>query len=489
MRTITEPVKQIRVVAEVDVVVAGAGVSGVFAGIAAARAGARTMVIDRFGSVGGNIGPGMIVNGGMLPGSPHRDVGHERTVYPGSYGIAREFIHRYAELGGGGLQPYQSGAADRAGDASIASYLAQRMLEEAGASLLLSTTVADPVMEGNRVCGVFVENKSGRGAVLARVVIDGTGEADVAKRAGAPMLYPKAEYHEVDGHSPTGAGIFFLVGGVDWDRYQCAMNDTPTDSDDYRWAVETLGEGGASRARAVLAPLRAAYESGDYRLGRTVTLDGAEICITASYSGPIRNSDTVQGRGAPDRTRKELDVGNAEHVSILEAATRAEIFEMWHFWKRHAPGFENSSLLCIAPFYGVRGGPCIEGDYTLTMDDCRAGRLFDDVIYRYGEFRALRWTAENGGVKWVDVPYRVMLPKTIDGLLCTGRSASGKPDTLLRNRWAVKIMGEACGRAAALAAEQNIMPREINIKQLQTRLLDAGFHLGDRHRLRELDLI
>ncbi len=489
MRTITEPAKQIPVVADVDVVVAGAGVSGVFAGIAAARAGARTVVIDRFGNVGGNIGPGMIVNGGMLAGSPHRDVGHERTVYPGSYGIAREFIHRYAELGGGGLQPYQESPADRAGDASIASYLAQRMLEEAGATLLLSTTVADPAMDDNRVCGVFVENKSGRGAVLAHVVIDGTGEADVAKRAGAPMLYPKAEYHEVDGHSPTGTGLFFLVGGVDWNRYLRAMDETPTESEDYRWAVETLGEGGAAKSRAVLAPLRAAYKSGEYRLGRTVTLNGAEIGISATFSGPIRNSDTVQGRCAPDRTREELDIGNGEHVSILEAATRGEIFEMWHFWKRHAPGFENSSLLCIAPFFGARGGPCIEGDYTLTMDDCRAGKLFDDVIYRYGEFRALRWTAEHGGVKWVDVPYRVMLPKGIDGLLCTGRSASGKPDTLLRNRWAVKIMGEACGRAAALAVESRVSPRDVNRKQLQECLLDAGFYLGDRHRMRELGLI
>jgi len=219
MDHIVEPQKEIPVVHDVDVAVAGAGVAGVFAGISAARNGVHTVLIDRFGSVGGNIGPGMIVNGHMVSGQPHPAVGYESSVYPGLYGIGKEFLQRYGDLGGGLVIPYSHGPHNYAGDASIASYVAQRMLQESGVELMLSTQVADPVMDDDTVRGLFVENKSGRQAVRAKVVIDATGEADVARRAGAPILYPKAEYHELDGHSPTGMGTYFLVGGVDWSRY------------------------------------------------------------------------------------------------------------------------------------------------------------------------------------------------------------------------------------------------------------------------------
>ena len=87
------------------------------------------------------------------------------------------------------------------------------------------------------------------------------------------------------------------------------------------------------------------------------------------------------------------------------------------------------------------------------------------------------------------MPYRVMVPKRLDGLLAVGRCASGKPDTLLRNRMAVKVMGEAGGIAAAMASQQGVSPRDLDVKELQGRLLDAGFYLGDRHRLKKLELV
>ncbi len=485
---VTEPGKQVPIAHHMDVVVAGAGVSGVFAAIAAARNGTRTAIVDRFGSVGGNIGPGMIVNGNMVSGQPHPGVGYESTVYPGLYGIGKEFVQRYGALGGGLIPPYSQPPNNFAGDASIASYVAQKMLEESGVTLMLSTQVADPILDGNRVVGLFVEDKSGRRAVTARVVIDATGDADVARRAGAPVLYPNADDHEMDGHAPTGMGTYFLVGGVDWDRYTAFADAADPDEDDVRWGQATYGEKRTRANRHMWPALRRAHESGEFHLTSTVALGGATIEIAASFAGKIGSGGVVQGRAHPDRIHEELDAGNADHVSILEAAIRKRIFEVWHFWKTHAPGFEHSSLLCIAPFLGSRGGPCIEGDVTLTMDDCRAGRRFDDVTYLYGEFRALRYTCAQGQPLWTDVPYRVMLPKGIDGMLAVGRSASGKPDTLLRNRMAVKVMGQAGGIAAAMAARKGIVPRDLDIGELQGALLDAGFHLGDRNRLRELGL-
>jgi len=189
-----------------------------------------------------------------------------------------------------------------------------------------------------------------------------------------------------------------------------------------------------------------------------------------------------------ERTQ-ELDMGNAAHVSALESRLRLYIFETVQVYRRYMPGFERAYVLVTAPFLGTRGGPCIEGEYTLTMDDCRSAKKFDDVVYLYGEFRALTHTCEEGECRWAEVPYRVMVPKRIDGLLAVGRSASGKPDTLLRNRMAVKHMGQVGGTAAALCSKNGVSPRELDVKELQRTLLDQGFYLGNLERLEELKLV
>ncbi len=484
---VTEPEKQVPIVHDVDVLVAGAGVSGVFAAIAAARNGARTAIVDRFGNVGGNIGPGVIAGGGMLSGRSHPDAGYNNSVYPELYGIGREFIDRYAALGGGSLPPYMPGPPSYVHNASVATYVAQTMLEESGVKTLLSTQVADPILDGARVRGLFVENKSGRRAVTANVVVDATGEADVARRAGGPILYPKTAYHEIDGHAPNGMGLHYCVGGVDWERYDAALKGTVVPDEDVAWATETLGEQHAQAYRSYLPFMRQAHDGGDLALNGFVRLGDARVPV---FVLGVRKSGTpgaIHGRARPEHV-EEIDAGNGLHISALEAGLRTHLFEMIRFWQKYMPGFEKSCILNVAPFLGARGGPCIEGEYTLTMDDCMVGRRFDDVMYIYGEARAISRTCKQGDCRWVDVPYRVMVPKEIDGLLATGRCASCIPDTLLRNRMAVKVMGEACGIAAAMAAMTGVAPRDLDVRELQEALLGAGFHLGNRARLRDLRL-
>ena len=491
MDYVIEPEKSIPVVYDVDVAVAGGGGAGVFAAIAAARNGADTLLIERFGSVGGNIGPGMIVGGFMIGGRAHPKVSYECTVYPRLYGIGKEFVDRYAGLGGKSIPPLAR--RNYAQDSNLASYVAVQMLKESGVKLLLSTCAADPILEENRVRGLFVENKSGRQAVRAKVVIDATGEADVARRTQAPILCPKTEYHDVDGHAPTGMGLGYHVGGVDWETYETYRKQAQVSDEDLEWGRTALDVSSpycdAQRYRHLLPLRRIASERGEYKLEGKIELGGRSLDLGTAgifrcWSAPGFAHCSI----GPERV-EELDAGDGCHISALEAALRSRIVETFLFWKEYVPGFENSTLVCIAPFLGSRGGPCIEGEYTLTMDDCRAGRRFDDVMYLYGEFRALRYTCEQGDPKWTDVPYRIMLPKTIDGLLAVGRSASGIPDTLLRNRMAVKVMGQACGTAAALAAKKGLSPKEIDVKELQGLLLDAGFYLGDRRRLKELGLV
>ncbi len=158
------------------------------------------------------------------------------------------------------------------------------MLKESDVKLLLSTHIGDPIMDGSRVTGLFVENKLGRGALKAKVVIDGTDEADVARRAGAPILLPKNEYGKLDGHSPTGMGLYFTLWGVDWKKAEAFQaNTAPTDADT-EWALEAMGEGGAKSYSHLLSALRKSYDSG-YRLGIEVDL-GAHLWESQSRASP-----------------------------------------------------------------------------------------------------------------------------------------------------------------------------------------------------------
>ena len=373
-------------------------------------------------------------------------------------------------------------------DSNIASYTVLKMLQDSGVKLILSTYAADPILEGNIVKGIFIENRSGRQAVKAKIVIDATGEADVAKRACAPILYPKASYHQIDSHAPTGMGLSFILGDVAWEKYQAYKKEHKSSEEDIKWANQVLSEKRINQFRRdhILTFIRKAWENREYTIPE-INLGKVKIPINVEIEN-IKETELALGHIAPERVFEEINVGDGMHISMFEVKLRMYAFEAVQFYKKFVPGFENAYLLLIAPFLGARGGPCIEGEYTLTMSDCRAGRRFSDVIYLYGEFRALRYTCEKGECKWANVPYRIMLPKKIDGLLAVGRSASGIPDTLLRNRLAVKHMGQAGGTAAALCAKRDISPKELDVKELQQVLLDAGFYLGDRYRLRELGL-
>ena len=441
---VVEPEKKVPVAYDADVVVAGGGVAGVFAALAAARNGARTVLVERFACPGGNMGPGMIAGGSLSGG----EVKHLRG---GFTGIPREFVERHVALGGGCVpdspnlgelspSPHPS---DYGKDSGIASFVAVEMLEESGVRSLYSTFIADPLVEGDRVCGLFVENKGGRQAVRAKVVVDATGEADVAMRAGAPVIYPESGYAEIDKHGPGGAGVCYVVAGVDGERLQAHVEE--------------------ERAR-----------------GREVkTGKGCKGGMVIARTGPPRPGHQ-DGRYGHDGIALSED----------EIAVRADIFETVQRWKREVPGFENAYLLTISPYLGSRGGPCIKGEYTVTPADMLAGRRFPDVLFQFGARGC--FDPENPETRvhspWTDFPYRAMVPQKVEGLLAVGRSASGITDTLLRGRMMVMHMGQAGGTAAALAVGSGVSPRQLDVKVLQQRLLADGFFLRCGERLEELGI-
>jgi ribulose 1,5-bisphosphate synthetase/thiazole synthase len=442
---IEEPAKQIPVAYDVDVVVTGGGFSGIAAALASSRAGAKTVLIERQGIVGGSFGPGMHFQTRFLKDDPTLfQKGAPYDYVKGKVaGLTKDFDEQFTQLHAGRNTCSLA-------NSNLCSYMTTKMLQEEGVQLLLCSYVCDPIMDGRTVRGVFVENKSGRSAVLAKVVIDATGEADVARRAGAAILLPKAEYHQYDSHAPTGIGIWAMLAGID----QSKLN------------LKKSREVAFTKNIAGLAEVRC---GGLLRVAPDPTLMAIKIQLV--------------------RPHPKVDAGDAKHVSALEVALRMYAIEYVERCRGNVPGCENAYLLYMAPYLCARGGPCIDGEYTLTMPECYRGERFDDAIYVYGEAHALRWqAAHNVPFRWTDVPYRVMIPKQIDGLIAVGRSASCVPDTLLRICESVICLGQAGGTAAAMCAAQDIQPRDLDVRQLQQRLLRQGFYLGDDKRLEELGL-
>jgi ribulose 1,5-bisphosphate synthetase/thiazole synthase len=455
-RHVTEPAKQVPIAYEADVVVAGGGMSGVFAAIAAARQGAKTVLIERYSTIGGTSGPGLNHGGGTQEIGPTTRVedGYSKIwIYPEIAGIPKEFAER--------LEAMRSTESDknRLGISHSVSFLATRMLREAGVEVLLSALVADPIMEGNTIKGVFVEHKSGREAITAKVVIDATGEADVARRAGAPILMPKESYQELDAHAPNGIGQFIFMGGIDWARYDRALSEKGAD---FEGTFKPLDISGIAQIVASKS------SSKNTALNKVGELAAVKVQLA--------------------RPHATVDAGNGWHWSKIDEAMRVYSHNLVMELRARVPGCENAYLVSLGEM-GARGGPVIDGEYTMTMDDAMAGKRFDDVMYLYGEARVLKKTCiEDKKCVWPDVPYRVMVPKKIDGLLAVGRSAAGIPDTLLRNRTAIQHMGEVGGIAAAMAAKQGVSPRRLDVKALQRTLLKRGYYLGDTQRLAALGL-
>ena len=463
-RFAVEPQRRVPVAADVDVVVAGSGISGMFAALRCGRAGLRTLLIDRLGALGGNMGPGMVV-GGSFAGEA--DV----TLIGGLHGIPGELLERVAarrvDPVGADAQPARFNYAE---DVLLVSAVASEMMAEAGVSLLLGTTVADPIVgsaDGGepRVAGLFTENKNGRQAVRARVVIDATGDAAVAARAGCPMIRevaPNPAWADSKIVRPgsnegdalhNNMGIYLLINGIDWSAGGDALNRTGINARLPQQQRAHVDGGGAVTVRA------SAGRRMDGVLGVSITLEGA------------------------------IDSGDSNHVTQAETLMRRFALECAERLRRSAPGCERCYALHLSPVVGARGGPCIDGEYTLTVEDHERGARFDDVLFvNVHEGRP----PHAGAVEGCDVPYRCLLPQGVDNLLVVGRGAAyvrrGHDPTGMRARPLVMVLGQAAGVAAELAIESDTRVKRVNRRELQRRLLADGFHLGDSARLHELGL-
>ena len=449
-RTITEPAREIPLYGEYDVAVLGGGPAGIAAAVAAARAGRRTLLVERYGFLGGMGTAAGVTNFCGLHANVYGEM--HRVVR----GVASELLDRIDRLGGlnaphlilGKIlaQAYDTAAYKIAADDLLGSHKVDILFHALGAGVVME--------EETRIAALLVETKAGRRAVRANVFIDCSGDGDLAAWAGArfevgdnagSMLYPS---------------MMFRLNGIDPDKAGDAWRTIPA----LMQEAEAAGTHRFPRKAAIVRPQRSGTE---WRVNFT----------------QLARSDgsAINGLEPDDLTRGEID-------------GRRQALDAFNFL-RTVPGFENSYIVDLPPQLGIRETRRVTGGYQLSGEDVLGCASFPDSIGVNG------WPMEvhvAGDVifkfppipqsrGYNELPYRMLTPLGIDNLLVAGRCASmtHEGQSAARVSGACFAMGEAAGTAAALALAGNTIPRDIAVDRLQDRLKQQGAFIGRDQKVPE----
>jgi len=440
--TIEEPARQVPIYGEYDVVVLGGGPAGIAAAVAAARAGRPTLLIERYGFLGGMGTAAGVTNFCGL----HANVFGEmhRVVQ----GVASDLLARIDRLGGLNAPHLILGKIfAQAYDTAAYKIAADDLLTHHKVDILFHALGAGVVMDGSRIRALMVETKAGRQAVLGHIFIDCSGDGDLAVWAGAPfevgdnaggMLYPS---------------MMFRLNGIDPAKAGDAWRTIPALME----KAEAAGTHKFPRKSAIVRPQKSQIE---WRVNFTQ--------VARSDGGAISGIDP------DDMTRGEIE-------------GRRQAVEAFAFL-RTVPGFENSYIVDLPPQLGIRETRRVIGGYLLSGEDVLGCASFADSIGVNG------WPKEShvpGDVVFEfppipesrgynELPYRMLVPEGVDNLLMAGRCASmtHEGQSAARVSGACFVMGEAAGTAAALALSGNTIPRDISVEKLQHQLREQGAFIG-----------
>ena len=473
---IMEKVKEIPFYGDYDVVVAGGGVAGFGAAVAVGKRGYRVLLIEATSALGGLATMGLV-----------------NIPLDFVSGIGREMMDELEAI---------EGHWHRNTNIEKHKLVLDKMVKKYGVDVLLVTSVVDAVMDGNTLKGVVIQTKTGRKYISAKRFVDATGDSDLAYYAGAETESGRPE----DGMSQA-CSLEFILGGVDWQAYQTSE----LKKNDPKW-VKMIKEDLASG----LLP----YESDNHLNwithipGRPQScgMDEVSICFVHSRRCfPVDNADL---------TRMYFE-GREQATMLAE------------YIKKRVPGFENSFLTTTASLLGVRESRRIVGEYRLTAEDIAFCRKHDDVIAISNHGYDIHNFEETGNIKWApimlngelqyvisnsggfgtttpppdgkpvvnakgqtaefaefepnrtyDIPYRCLVPVRVENLLVAGRNLSSDvyAQSGARLILCCLSMGEAAGVATCISLAEDITPREINVKALQSELIATCCNLGQAMR-------
>lgn len=450
--------KTIPVQAEADVIVVGGGVSGVVAAIASARNGANTLLIERYGFLGGTATAALVA-----PMSPFHNRRGEQVIG----GIPQEIIDRLKILGGGvghvidtigvcgSVTPY---------DPEFLKIILQRLICESGSKLLFHTWLSDVIVNNDRINALVVSNKDGLGQVRGKIYIDATGDGDVSARAGVP-------YEVGDGNNEQNCQpmtLIFKLGGVsikDLIDYclsnRCEFHETTL--------FDELQNAPIIGLSGFFSIWKEAITKGDVAIARDRIL-----LFTTLREGEVIVNTT--------RVSKKSGINSLE-LTQAEMEGREQMFSLATFFKHYVPGFKQSYLLQSASQIGVRETRRIIGEYRLSKDDVVCGVSFYDGVAKCawpidihdpkGSGIIMKEIKAGGSY---DIPYRSLCPKMMKNLLLAGRCISASHEAFASSRVMPTSMavGEACGTAAALAMDCDADTTKIDINELRRRLLQQG---------------
>lgn len=454
IKTILEPERTIPVKDEVDILVVGGGPAGIMAARAAAESGLKVMLIESRGYVGGNLTLGLPILGYL--GRKGNQVVE---------GLPQMLIDRLRARGKASEhKPCKNHVSLTIIDSEEVKDVALEMLEDVGVKILFYVLCSDVIKEGNDVKGVIIESKEGREAILAKTVIDCTGDGDVAFRAGV-------ECHKGDADGgmqpPT---LMFCMRGVNVQELRDAIVNHPEEFDMDVMPTEQF-KSGPFIVVGFRKKIEEAREKGySIPVARTILITGLaddEIWV---------NMSRVCG----------VDSTNPTSYTDGEITARMQNDEIERYLRDFIPGFEHAWRDKVAAFMGIRESRVIKGKYVLTADDILSCRKFEDAVgvasypvdihHSHGDDCTMMWCPD-----CYDLPYRMLVPEKVENLLVAGRCASMTHEAMASARVmsTCMVMGEAAGRAAKIAVEEGVPVSKVNVEAVREDLRENGAYLRD----------
>lgn len=424
--------KQVPVVGAYDVVVCGGGPAGLIAAIAAARGGARTALVERYGFLGGMATAGLVAPISVFNYNGRRIID----------GIPWEFVERLAEIGGAEEEKPLGNITFSPEKYKI---VAQRMLLEAGVTLYFHSYLTGCRTEEGRITHIVVENKNGAEAIAARYFIDATGDADLAHQAGVPM--------QPAGATLQPASLIFMLGGVDTDALPM-LRHSQQGVNYHDLAI-----------RETLERLRQTQE-------------------VPLFGGPWYCGVLSKGVVLLNMTRTQVDMADNREATAAECLLREHVQVFTELLRQHVPAFRNATLLATATQTGVRETRRIKGFHTLTGEEYLHAVDFPDAISRGChpvDIHAASSTQQRCEFlkEAAFIPYRTLIAPDFPNLLVAGRSfsADAVASASVRVQASVMGLGQAAGAAAAQCVRTGVDVAEVDVEQLRKTLIEYGANL------------